>query len=171
MLFLLTPCIVKYQTAIRRGFFVCSLPMAIAVWWLWIRWCSQFYVNHYGSVKAKSYLPPAWVFVIPALYSVVCVVIFGPGWFHLNNSYLAVFCACWLIGQGFSPANSAIRRFYYSAGLLFALVVFVSAFSGKSSAWWPNSTALLGLVPLVVSLLDHWLLLHTFSEIRRGVDA
>jgi hypothetical protein len=29
----------------------------------------------------------------------------------------------------------------------------------------------LGLVLLVVSLLDHWFLLHTFSEIRRGVDA
>jgi hypothetical protein len=170
-LFLFTPSILKYQTTIRRGFFVWSLPIAIAVWWLWIRWCSQFYVNHYGSVKAKSYLPPAWVFVIPALYSIVCVAIFGPGWFHLNNSYLAVFCACWLTGQGLSPTNPPIRRFYYSAGLLIAFGVFVFAFAGMPTTWWPYSTAILGLVLLVVSLMDHWLLLHTFSELRQGVDA
>jgi hypothetical protein len=170
-LFLLTPFILKYRTEPGHRFFVWSLPIAIAVWWLWIRWCSQFYVNHYGSVKAKTYLPPAWVFVIPALYSVVCVGLRGPGWFHLNNSYLALFCACWLTGQVLSPTNPPIRRFYYSTGLLIAFGVFVSAFAGTSTTWWPNSTAILGFVLLVVSLLDHRLLLHTFSEIRRGVDA
>jgi hypothetical protein len=170
-LFLLTPFILKYRTALGHGFFFWSFPSAIAVWWLWIRWCSQFYVNHYGSVKAKTYLPPAWVFVIPALYSFVCVGLLGFGWFHLNNSSLALFCACWLTGQVFSPKNPPIRRFYYSAGLLIAFAAFVSAFAGISSTGWPISTALLGLALLVVSLLDHWLLLHTFSEIRRGVDA
>jgi hypothetical protein len=99
------------------------------------------------------------------------VGILGPGWFHSNNSYLAVFCACWLTGQGLSPTNPPVRRFYYSAGLLIAFVVSVSAFAGRSSTWWPNSSAFLGLVLLAVSLLDHWLLLHTFSEIRQGVDA
>jgi hypothetical protein len=61
--------------------------------------------------------------------------------------------------------------FYYSAGLLIALGVFVSAFAGISTRWWANSTAFLGLVLLVVGLLDHRLRLHTFSEIRRGVNA
>ncbi len=170
-LFLLTPCILKYRTPLGHGFFIWSFPIAIAGWWFWIRWCSQFYANHYGSVKAKTYLPPAWVFVIPALYSLVCVALLGPGWFHLNNSYLALFCACWLAGPVLSPTNPPIRRFYYSAGLLIAFGVFVCAFARISTTWWTISTAFLGFVLLVVSLLDHWLFLHTFSEIRRGVDA
>ena len=135
-----------------------------------MRWCSRLYADHYGSVKAKIYLPPAWVFVIPALYGIVCAL-FSPGWMHRNNSLLALCCACWLTGQILSSTNPPIRRFYYAAGLLTALGVFVSAFAGVSTAWFSNSTAFLGLVMLGVGLLDHWLLLHTFSEIRRGVDA
>ena len=168
VLFLFSPFIVKHQPAFGH---LWSLPIAIAVWWFWIRWCSQLYVNRYGSVKAKTttYLPHAWVLVISALYSVVCVSLHRLGWFPLKSS-LALFCA-WLADQVLTPTNPPIRRFYYSAGLLIAVGVFVAAFARLSTTWWANLNALLGLVLLFVSLLDHWLLMHTFSEISRGVDA
>jgi hypothetical protein len=168
-LFLLTPLLYTLRKGIGHSVLLWSLPAVIVAWWFWIRWHSRFSISRFGAVEAKSSRAFIAVFAIPAIYSIVCIGLFGPGWMHHNNSCLALFCVCWLAAPIVSPKNPVTRRVYYAAGLVVTIGLFVYALAGAASAWWPTSTALLGAVLLAVSLLDHWLLLRTFREIHGGV--
>ncbi len=155
-----------------------TVPFAIfmAFYLIWYYLLNHYYVRRFGKIKTRAF--PFFSkndVKTQRIFLLVCVVslILYENLKHIPphmGIYLLLLSCCVILGTGFTVPNLSVRLWYYriigTLVLLSLLPVIFRQLPGHDF-FTRYDFAICGLAMVLVALLDHFLLLHTFRRIAR----
>ncbi len=170
--FILTPWIEHFGLwSLRETFIRVGIFLVVCIVWFWI--LNRYYKQRYGRIEESPDRQKRRFTTLPMML---------PGliaWYFLFQertplNTLSLFLPAFLLSEGLGASNIGFRRSYYlGAGVITLLVELSALFQGIPGHLFFRiyQFSIWGTAMLIVSVLDHLLLVRTFRQSAREIGA
>jgi hypothetical protein len=165
LLFIASPWMDLHRVNIRSGLIDLGACALICIAWYLL--LNRYYKRHYGRIESKwdqDRKPFQWFFVLA--YGLFAYFAFRGH--DLPEQYVLLWVPIFILSEGLSCSNVALRRSYYIVGSAIFLSTLLPALIRSMLGhrfFYIYDFAFFGSILLILSILDHILLTHSFHHV------